>query len=553
MEEIIVNLLLNNGIIKNEEDFKMFKLSNANPIKNNVIGIFSKIRNKNYVIKKCNHSEIANLRLASRLFLRKKIKNVEILMPIGNIKDVYLFEYSGLPLNKRCPIVRGVLFKNIVYISNLFLESGYLWGGLALRNFFYSNGKYVLIDFEKLFKIKNKILSRRHLLFLRINLIQSFNKKTVDKYISFLEEQYIFSNKIRKMDRVEKIGWRTLSFRNRDKFLNYFDTLTVNAEEPLGKDNNPFKIGHIVDELVSAEISFLWTLMMYKKRTKDTRSFKQLLNITNKVIESGNEEKIRFHLAGMIITNGDVKKYKRVIRKIDEAKRYNVAEKYDDIMKNIVEAACGLVGDNFESISIIARGSYGECILTNKSDLDFEIVRFENNRIHPVTKIENLVCEILNYLGIMAEGTKGRPKEKDVMIGVESRDLFEIFELRLIFGNKTTFFKYLQEYKKVVYESALWKNNSEYENSKRVRSLKSVFEDARFIIDRLALMNNKKITSPKVFEKIRICPADTRKELRVILRDLIYMRNGNVKDVEKYKFLDHKLKQIKVEYKLPIC
>lgn len=553
MHKTIIDLLRKKCIIKKEKDFQIVELVNINPYKNNIIKIFSKIKNKNYIIKRCKQKEIENLKLVSKLLVRNKIKNIKVLKPIGDIKNFFLFEDAGLPLNKKSLVSQKSLFEDVVHINNFFKKSGYLWGGLALRNIFYLNKEYTLIDFEKFFKVKNSNLSRRHLLFLRLNLIQSFEKKLVDRYINFLEEIYCFSNKIRKMDRVEKVGWKTLSSKNKDEFLSYFDELTVNAEKPLRKDTKPFEIGHIVDELVSAEISFLWTLLMHEKRMGGMENFKRLLNIASEIIEFKNKEKTKFHLACLIIALGNIKKYEEIIKKIEIAKRYHSAEKYDDILKSIIKAVCKLVDLDLKNLSVIARGSYGECVLTKESDLDFEVVGFKDGKIDPMISIENLVCEILAYLRINAEGTKGRPTEKDVAVNGESRDFFEIFELRLISGNKAAFLKYLKKYKKSVYKNKLWENKTEYEKKNRILSPKSVFEDARFLITKLALTNNKKIASPKVFEKIKICPKNVREELKFIIEDLIRIRNGKSKELGKYQLSAGALNQIKINHGLPIC
>jgi len=552
MNKAVIDLLKNNNIIKVEEDFSVFELANANPFKSNIIGIFSKIKNKNYVIKKCERSEIKNLKYVKKLLLQGNVKKVKVLMPIDNAGDLFLFEDAGIPLNKKALLNQKKLFGDITNINNLFLRSGYFWGGLALRNIFYSNDEYTLIDFEKLFEIEKSNLSRRHLLFLRLNLVQSFDEKLVNEYINSLDGEYCFSNKMRKLDRVEKVGWKILSFKNKDEFFNYLDEATINAEKPLDKDTRPFKVGHIIDELASAEISFLWTLLMNEKRMQSASNFRQLLDSASEIIEFKNEKQAKFHLACLIIALGNIKKYIKTVKEMETIRMHNSSDKYDDILRNIVKAVCELANLSFKNINIIARGSYGECVLTNKSDLDFEIIEFKDNDTRPLISVEELVCEILNYLEIDAEGTSGRPTEKDVVVNGKSRDLFEIFELRLVSGSRTDFLKYLNEYKKMVYEKELWKKKTEYEEKVRVPGSKSIFEDARFLITRLAIMNNKKIVSSKIYEKLKMCPKNLRKELGVIIKEIIHMRNDGIEGLDKCQSLINAMNKIKVRYKLPI-
>lgn len=553
MNKNIISILQKNSIIKNKEDIEIIELENTNPFKNNVIRIFSRHRNKNYILKKCNYEEVRNLKFASDLLLRSNKRNIKILSPLSTIGNFFIFEYLGTPLNRKKIINRNNLFIDVVHINNFFLENGYFWGGLALRNIFFLDNKYILIDFEKLFKIKGSVLDRRNLLFLKLNLLQSFNRELVDGYIDFLEEKYIFSNEIRKMDKVEIIGWRTASFKSRNDFFNYFDNLTIETERPFMNSSRPFNICHIIDEATSAEISFLWTLLMSRKRKDGAESFRQLLNSVEKILDNKNIETTKFNLCALIIALGDQKKYYRIIEKIKMASTHNDYKMYDDIMANIINAICELIKIDSTKINVVARGSYGECILTKESDLDFEVIEFKNNTIHPLVFLENFVHEILSCFKIKSDGTKGRPKERDVVIGKDSRDLFEIFELRLVCGDKKSFCQYLDNFKRIVYDGELWKNKTEYEKKHRALNVKSLFEDIRFLITRLALENNKKKISSKSFDKIRMSPKNVRKELMTILGKVINMRNTGNKEIKQCQTLLKRLDKIKFEHELIAC
>ena len=551
MDKDVICLLRKNNIIVKEGNYFTTGLANVHPFKNNVIKVFSSDENKSYVIKRCKQEEIKNLKKADDLLYKNGITDFRVLTPIDNTKNLLLFEDIGIPLNRIFSKNKKISFEEIIRINNFFLQSGYWWGGIALRNMFYLNETYYLVDFEKFFKIEDSDINRRHLLFLRINLIQSFDKKIVEKYIKFLENEYHFSNKTREMDGVEKIGREAMNFKDKNKFLQYFDRLTVFSETPLsGRDLRPFEIGHFVDELVSAKISFLWTMLMYKKRKSSEDNFRRLLSVGNKIMNLKEERLVKFHLAVMIGILGDTKKYKKTIGKIEKAKHNHDARRYDEIVIDIVKAVCKFINIDFKKISIIARGSYGECILTKESDIDFEIVVFENNKIRPMVVVENLVCEVLNYLGIIAEGTSGRPTEKDVVINGESRDLFEVFELRLISGDKTLFLEYLKRYKELIYRNSLWKNKTKYEKKNKPQNFKNLFGDVRFLVTRLALMHTKKIISPVVHEKIKMCPEDLREKLGDIIKDLICIRNGEVEGLGKYQLLVNGLNEIKIKYKI---
>ncbi|MDP3997775.1 MAG: hypothetical protein Q8P73_04725 [bacterium] len=551
MNSAIIKLLKRKGIITRENDLRVLELENVNPFKNDVIKIYSRIKNKSYIIKKCKQKEIENLKLADQLLRKNNVTDAKVLMPISRADSFFIFEDLGLPLNQNPLMNKELLFEDVVRINNHFLQNGYLWRGLALRNMFYLNKTYFLIDFEKLFKVEDSGIDRRYLLFLKINLFQSFEEDLVEEYVKLLERKYCFSNKARKMDRVEKVGWKTMAYQDRNKFFNYFDQLTIDAEKPLiNKDSRPFEVGHFVDELVSARISFTWTLLMYKKRQNSIDDLRVLLGITKKImaVKKGNQAK--FHLASLIVALGDEAGYKKMINTIKEAQKDCSAEIYDDILRSIVKAVCGLVDIDYAEINIIARGSYGEFVLTKESDLDFEIVMFKGNKTYPVIPIENLTCELLAYLGVRSEGTHGRPVEKDVVVNGESRDLFEVFELRLVSGNNKLFLEYLERYKRIVYKDALWKQQTEYEKTRTISTFKSLFEEARFLVTRIALMNNQEVASPEVFEKLKICPDKARLELKSIINDLICIRNSKIEGLGKYELLAGALQDIKTRYKV---
>lgn len=549
---IIIKILKRNNIINDGRDFNIVELANVNPYKKNVIKIYSKVKNKSYILKKCGHREMENLKIANEILILSRLKNTRVLTPIDKLGNYFIFEDVGMPLNKEKIKNKKQIFKDITKINDAFLQNGYWWRGLASRNIFYSNGKYTLIDFEKLFKIKKSGINSRNLLFLAINMSQSFDLRQTVRYIDSLKNKYCFSNKNRKMDRVEKVGRSIFNIESKDKFFDFFDKLTISAEAPFGTNNDPFEIGHIIDETVSAEISFLWTLLLVEKRKKGNFfEFKKFLKKADEIVSLNNKEKMKFSLACLIIALGDVEKHKMIMQKVHKTKQCSNADKYDSILKDIIKTLCRLTKIRPKNLSLIARGSYGECTLTKKSDLDFEIVAFADGKINALIPIENIVYEILICLGIESDGTNGRPVEKDVIVNGESRDLFEIFEMRLVIGDKINFIDYLQKYKDVVYARMLWKKRSEYEKTKSVLNSKSVFENLRFLITRLAMMNGQEILSSKISEKIRMCPGDISGIIKDLMYEVVKIRNSKKENLEKCKSVANQLNWINTKYKLP--
>lgn len=527
MNKDIINLLKRNGIMRRDADFLIVPMENTNPFKTDVLKIYSRLKNRNYIVKKCSKNEIENLNKAYLIVKKNNADNVVVLKPLDGLKGQFLFNDLGIPLNKIGFKNEKKLFTDLLAVNEVFLKSGYIWRGIALRNIFFSNGKYTLIDFEKFYKINKLKIGRRELLFIKLNLLQSFSEKLVNNYIKHLEGIFDVSNNNRKMDGVEKIAWQFLNFNNRNELFDYFDDLTINAEKPLDTGSTiPFEIAHIIDEVVSPKVSFLLSVMMFKIRNKNPRKFRRLLEMLLLAISKNSECILKKELACIITSAGSYAGYRQIKTKLEYAKRHQKTESYDDILIKLTNSLCNFLDVDFKNLNIIARGSYGEAILTKESDLDFEIVRFNNGCIYQNISMEELVCEILSYMDVDAEGTAGRPLEKDVVIGDESRDFFEIFELRLVHGTSKDFLTYINKFKKILIEKKLWKDKAEYELSKRFFNSKTVFEELRFLITRLVLINCKHDTSSVVKEKIKKCPKSTRKILKSILDEIVFARNN---------------------------
>lgn len=552
MEIKLIKLLVKNGIIKSESDLIFLKPFNTNPFRNGVLKVYSNFKRKDYIIKRCTKKEINNLFLAGKLLSKSQMgKKCFVLKPIDHIDNLFLFEDVGKPLNKAVGRGSQELFKFITELNDFFINNGYFWKDLALRNLFYKNKKYIFIDFESFYPINRSIISKRYILFLKLNLIQNFDEKKVNQYINQLEKKYKFTNKNRKKDSFEKAGFELFSLTNlnENESFEILDSSTIDAEKPLKNGSNiPFEVGHIIDEVVSDKMSLLWTLVTRKIRSRNEIIFKAILEDLKEIINSGDKEHFKHYIVSTIVSSRH--QIKEIIQKINQAKRYNDYKIYDEILISITKTLCGLVGVDYKKIHIIARGSYGECILTNKSDLDFEIVKIEKNKILPLLTLENFACEVLNNLGIDAEGTAGRPKEQDIKIKTATRDFFEFFELRLINGDKKIFNKYCKQFLSLIITKKMWGLQTKYEAKEKKVNNKLPFEEIRFIITKLALLNNKKMLPNEIFEKIKMCSKECQKKLQSLLKEAYNLRIKENENLKKAIILLAKMNKIRIKFNI---
>lgn len=528
---MLVKLLKKYGLTNKRVDFVMINLENTNPFKKNVVRVYSKIKRRNYIIKKCTPNEIKNIYLASKLIIKYRISHFIILKPIGNLGGYYIFDDIGVPLNVGHQSTK-LLFNAIKEITDFFLKRGYFWRGTALRNIFYVSGFYMLIDFEKFYKINKKEIDGNHLLFFRLNLLQSFPVLMVNEYIETLKKKYIFSNVHRRMDRVERIAWGNSSIATKEDFFEYFDQLTIDTERPIPDVSiRPFEISHILDEIVIAEISYLITMLLYRQMKK--KGYNILLNYLMEIIKrKENRNQVKYEIACVIASGGNYKRLRVLKSVLQDITTKNRTSSYDELLRIISQSVCDLIGVDFSRLFIIARGSYGENILTNESDIDFEIVTFSKEGIDSKRSIENLILRLLAYLDIDSEASSARPIEDDVIIGKDSRDLFEIFQLRLVSGDQDRFMLYVDNFKDKVYSDRLWMEKSQYELTKRALNSKNIFEEIRFLVDRLVMMNIGYIASPSFEEKIQQIPKEYISAIRLLINNVLLIRNKNTKLVD---------------------
>jgi hypothetical protein len=200
----------------------------------------------------------------------------------------------------------------------------------------------------------------------------------------------------------------------------------------------------------------------------------------------------------------------------------------DVILQNVFDATRLIFGITAH-LDLLVRGSLGQCMLTCRSDVDFEISGPQWKEGHQ--GLESLVIETLSVFGLRSEGSSGRPREGDIVGKVRvTRDLHEWVELRRP-GSHDHDVGWLRAY----FDDHLRKpllHRTLYERQDLPMSPKLLFGDVRMAVARAvwlkALGPRPTCTSCQLDLLERTLPQAVSHQLRRVVDDALILYEGGL-------------------------
>lgn len=377
-------------------------------------------------------------------FIKSKI--CETMKIVDAANNFYLIsEYSGYTLEeilKFSKLSQNTKKQIIDYVFNIFkelLKNNLCWYGFAPRNIciYKKENYYILtfIDLEEIIDLKgtNDFDGR----FFKLNWRDIILEYSPENNI-FLDELYQRTHLIEE-DSYD-ILWRNLSNCKNGKMTSLDIFNKILEIEKQHKVNDGKILGRFLSDFctVDFEISlYLWLLEIKDKF--NMLYFERTINLIMEKMVSNNIDSFYKNISflhSLYITNiDDFSNYICGLKiKSNENELLNLSTRYinniyslrkSDIADSIIKLLLRY-HDTDTNILVLARGTYGLQILSEFSDLDFEIYPCNNKN----NDIEVSLIKTLNLLGIPCEGRYARPNEKDLFIFNDSREFEEAYELR---------------------------------------------------------------------------------------------------------------------------
>lgn len=405
------------------------------------------------------------------------------LFKINNVKSVLISEYKDNFSNSNLYLKKIFSFLDIVVFLKKFLTLGIKWSGFLPRNILIDQDNNLwLIDFEDVeffnFSDNYKLDDVTSLKFLIA---------WVDVYCDWEKCKSIFEKNIsfsicKNLDKFEKTYLSILGGNVDALDIKNMSTKNTLNSELYCHDNygkfSPSQVGHIIDEHLPITWSVFYTVFSSNFRKSFGEKYysffiaalsnllflsyqNNLLSIDislNLIIafECIFENKLNFELFQDLSNKKNLNSYMRLVSKysnmyiyikklkfLNKGKSIKSANIRSFILETLICKIYKMITSVFEinvDINLLFRGSFSHCIITTKSDVDFEISgpSYPNGYIG----LEKIIIDFLSILRIAAEGSESRPTEKDLISksGTMTRDKYEFWELRqpLSFVNHST-------------------------------------------------------------------------------------------------------------------
>ena len=429
----------------------------------------------------------------------------------------------------------------------ILLEKGIDWVGFVPRNIILNNSNVILFDWEDTYfqESHNCAISDISLFKWILNWQQVYQNTNFEQELkSFLRYAGIkvYHSKLDRFEitygRIAHIEKYPRIIRKRCERVTFISEARFSDADSL--DITPFELGHLIDDLVGSRLSVFYTFATaYLRQSITEENYNKFLRkmvqgLSICLYKAGasfgliNDKTelnkfIMLHLIsymenwkeGILLENK--KSFQDLIYQVTKISKicsailnfislkfqkglpnaFKRADLADTIIVGLVDILknCFTINDKF---SIIFRGSFGQSILSFKSDIDFEISNTQySNGFH---EFENTIIDILELFGIEAEGSQKRPLEKDIVskCGKFSREFHEMSQLRCpnvdenSIGWCTSIFE--------ITDLNFWKKESLYEKTQPPLTAKFIFFSIRDLIARMALHNG--FQNPKTSEQL---------------------------------------------------
>jgi len=548
--------------------------------------------NKDYVIKiynNCIPKEYLNAIKAREILKNNNTFYVPIPKLIKTNNNIGLvYPDYGYTLHEDINQTKLLGLDKIIFWFKELLTYGIEWAGFLPRNIIYKKNQLILIDWEDVTFNDCQYLSISDLTLFKfilgwsqvygsIKQVKEFlNKNGITTYTALPDDFEITYGKLTNISNLKQIREKTTC-------------ISLISESPSSCTTNSnlsfMDIGHLIDDLFNINFSVLYTCCSSIIREKYgdlyfsifAEAFEAVLCLTlrdndNKSIvlpfEKIQQTIILFLL--YFFQEPSIEKLKTIATFKKTVELNTFLEEEKNISSYILKfTSCKKPGLNnaitrsfyihhflyalFEIITkvffeneiifLLLRGSCAQGLMTNKSDVDFEVSnkKFPNGH----NAIEHLISDVLAIFNIDSEGSWGRPQEADVFINGYSRDYHEWIELTV--PNNIKYNKgWLANEKPQELLEQKW---SIYEKKNKFISEKYIFFKIRALILRLVLKYNIPFSfySDQISELTHYIDSSIVDEIKKVVVESLALYENSKTDIQKILQLNERIDNL---YKL---
>ncbi|WP_299407123.1 hypothetical protein [uncultured Roseobacter sp.] len=447
-------------------------------------------------------------------------------------------------------------------------KTGVEWKGFAPRNLILDSAykKLHLIDLEDTFFHDEPCATVRRCIRLkwRLNWLQRFpSGGPLDHSIASIPIPATTSPT--DIDNFERCFVRLADgCRDLNTLLGLSDDVTIVAESPLANrpdgEMTPMDVGHFLDEHLPQPVSVFVTFAMARLRRENADDFIRLNADLSARIKSFGKGFGRTEQRALLlcILNGLTRDHSRKFSKchaeyaaLSSATGWQAAMDRSASMDRLLiqlEAAIGFALPFLPQADLLLRGSAGQSVMSQQSDVDFEFSSVDHPEGYPGR--EALLCDMLDLLDVPAEGSQARPTERDLTGPTgHSRDANEWSQLRMPDGGGSRppwLLKVLPE------ATSWWECLSLYEGltpPAEKQTASYLFKAARSTLARAAARYGG--TDARAQEQLAQVPGPLASRLRHLLERALYLREGGQEAVCSDDHLARDITQLCNEIGLP--